>query len=186
VRQELTKEDVVAVGYRKKQLQVFERLLENAEYFARMKTKHQCSDEALWQKFFEKNPWIFGYGLSYIYLSGLSDKKLEQYVSGYHVFKRGKRVDALMRSRGVLSNLCFVEIKKHNTDLLENESYRGACWAPSHELAGAISQVQGTVASATDEIRKLSGTTDDGDPTGEEAYTICRKPSSSSGTLPSS
>ena len=115
VRQELTKEDVVAVGYRKRQLQVFERLLEDSAYFEQMRTKHKCSDEALWQRFLERNPWIFEHGLSYIYLSGLSDKKLEQYVSGYRVFKKGKRVDALMRSRGVLSNLCFVEIKKHNT-----------------------------------------------------------------------
>jgi hypothetical protein len=80
-----------------------------------------------------------------------------------------------MRSRGALSNLCFVEIKTHATDLLSSDSYRPACWAPSRELAGAISQVQGTVASATAEIRKLSGTTEDGDPTGEEAYNYMPK-----------
>ena len=74
------------------------------------------ADEALWQKFFEKNSWIFGYGLSYIYLSGLDDKRLEQVVSGHMVFKRGKRADALLRTRGVISSLCFVEIKTAQID----------------------------------------------------------------------
>lgn len=53
------------------------------------------SSEAVWQKFFEKNPWIFGYGLSYIHLSALDDKKLEQVVHGHTVSEHGKRVDAL-------------------------------------------------------------------------------------------
>jgi hypothetical protein len=171
VRHSLTKEDVVAVAYRKSQLQVFDRLLSDPAYFEEMKARKKCgSNEALWQKFFEKNPWIFGYGLSYIYLSGLDDKKLEQVVSGHMVFKHGKRADALLRSRGLISSLCFLEIKTHLTDLLAANSYRGGCWAPSSELAGAVAQVQGTVAMAAAEIRKLSGTTDEGDPTGEEAY----------------
>jgi hypothetical protein len=77
VRSEITKEDVVAVGYRKRQLEAFERLLEDPEYFENVKTQKQCSNEAVWQQYFERNPWIFGYGLSYIQLSALDDKKLE-------------------------------------------------------------------------------------------------------------
>lgn len=170
VRSALTKEDVVAVGYRKRQLKVFEQLMEDDGYFRRTKGQKRCGDEALWQMFFERNPWIFGYGLSYIYLSGLNQKKLEQVVSGFSVFHRGKRVDALLRSRGVISSLCFVEIKTHKTELLEVEPYRSGCWATSRELAGAVSQVQGTVAMATQEIRKLTDRDHDGNPTGEEAY----------------
>ena len=175
VRAALTKEDVVAVGYRKRQLKVFEQLLEDESYFQKMKSLKNCGDEALWQMFFERNPWIFGYGLSYIYLSGLNRKKLEQVVSGYSVSQRGKRSDALLRSRGIISNLCFVEIKKHNTELLESSPYRSGCWAPSRELAGAISQVQGTVAQAAQDLRKLTGTDADGDPTGEEAFSYMPK-----------
>ena len=156
--------------FRKRQLKVFERLLEDDGYFSRMKSQKRCGNEALWQRFFEKNPWIFGYGLSYIYLSNLNQKKLEQVVSGYSVFRQGKRVDALLRSRGVISSLCFVEIKTHKTGLLEAESYRGGCWAPSRELAGAVSQVQGAVALATQEVHKLTDKDGDGGPTGEEAY----------------
>ncbi len=71
-----------------------------------------------WQRFFEKNPWIFGYGLNYVYLDALDDKKLEQVVQGHSVGAHGKRVDALMKSRSVISSLCFVEIKTHKTPLL--------------------------------------------------------------------
>lgn len=176
VRHSLTKEDVVAVAYRKEQLKVFQRLLEDDVYFDRMKERKACTSEALWQKFFEKNPWIFGYGLRYIYLTGLDSEKLEQIVSGHMLFKHGKRADALLRSRGVISNLCFVEIKTHKTDLLDKKAYRSGCWAPSSELAGAVSQVQGTVAFAADDIRtKLRGKAGDGSPTGEEAYNYMPK-----------
>jgi len=170
LRAALTKEDVIAVGYRKKQLTTFERLIEDEHFFASMKSKKGCGDEALWQMFFEKNPWIFGYGLSYVYLSGLDEKKLEQAVSGYSVFQRGKRVDALLRSRGVISSLCFVEIKTHRTPLLETQAYRSGCWAASRELSGAVSQVQGTVSTATESVRKLSAKDDAGNPTGDDMY----------------
>ncbi|MEJ1962821.1 MAG: hypothetical protein WDO56_15240 [Gammaproteobacteria bacterium] len=66
VRLSLTKKDVVAIGYRKKQLEVFRQLLEDPAYFAELKWRKNCTDEKLWQQFFEKNPWIFGYGLSYL------------------------------------------------------------------------------------------------------------------------
>jgi hypothetical protein len=170
LRASLTKEDVVAVGYRKRQLKVFEQLLEDDAFFRRKAEEKACSDEALWQKFFERNPWIFGYGLSYVSLSGLDRKKLEQIVSGYSVAQSGKRTDALLRSRGVISNLCFVEIKKDTTPLLEATPYRSGCWAPSRQLAGAVSQVQGTVAQATRDLRKLTARDEIGEPTGEEAY----------------
>ena len=176
LRSAITKEDVVAVGYRKRQLQVFQRLLEEPAYFEEVKAKKKCTGEAAWQRFFEKNPWIFGYGLSYIQLSRLDEKKLEQVVHGHTVSEHGKRVDALLRTRGVISSLCFVEIKTHKTELLQNQPYRSGCWAPSNELSGGVSQVQGTVALAAESIRtKLSLTDEAGNPTGEEAYNYMPK-----------
>lgn len=176
LRSSITKSDVVAVGYRKRQLEVFRSLLEDPSYFDALKVRKQCTDESLWQQFFEKNPWIFGYGLSYIYLSSLNDKKLEQVVAGHHVGTHGKRVDALMKSKGLISSICFVEIKTHRTPLLSAKPHRVGCWAPSTELAGAVSQVQGTVSSATDTIRgKLALTDSDGFPTGEEAFNYSPK-----------
>lgn len=176
LKSQVTKQDVVAVGYRKRQLQVFERLLEDASYFEEIKSKKRCTSEAVWQQFFEKNQWIFGYGLSYIALSGLSDKKLEQVVHGHTVTEPGKRVDALLRSRGVISSLCFVEIKTQKTELLQKTPYRSGCWAISDELAGAVAQVQGTVALATETVRQKLALHDGlGNPTGEEAFNYLPK-----------
>jgi hypothetical protein len=171
LKSEVTTEDLIAVGYRKKQLEVFEKLLIDQAYFESVKSRKNCSIENLWQKFFEKNPWIFGYGLGYIFLSGFDDKKLEQIVQGYSVTSHGKRVDALMKTKGVISNLCFIEIKTHSTELLYSKPYRSSCWAPSKELAGAVAQVQGTVASTVENLsNKLNLEDKDGNPTGEEVY----------------
>lgn len=171
LKSEVTTEDLIAVGFRKKQLSVYKNLLIDPSYFDDLKKKKSCTNEGLWQKYFEKNPWVFGYGLGYIFLSGLDDKKLEQVVQGHSVDSYGKRVDALMKTRGIISNLCFVEIKTHTTKLLESKPYRSGCWAPSKELAGAIAQVQGTVASAVENLSsKITPSNKEGNPTGEEIF----------------
>ena len=172
----ITKNDVVALGYRKRQLDVFRRLLDDAEFFAKLKRDKNCSDEKLWQIFFEKNPWIFGYGLNYVYLQNLDHKKLEQVVQGFHVGGHGKRVDALMKTKGVLSSLCLVEIKTHTTPLLAKQAVRTGCWAASPGLSEAIAQVHGTVAAAMDTIRGSLRLADpEGNPTGEEAFNFAPK-----------
>lgn len=172
----ITKEDVISLGFRKNQLKIFHRLITDQEYFEKLKVQLELKDEAVWQRFFEKNPWIFGYGLSYIHLSSLDDKKLEQVVHGHTVSEHGKRVDALLRSRGFISSLCFAEIKTHKTPLLQTKPYRSGCWAPSDELSGGVCQVQGSVALATDTIRnKLNLTDSIGNPTGEEAFNYTPK-----------
>lgn len=171
LKSEVTTEDLVAVGYRKKQLDVFEKLISDQSYFELLRDKKKCSNENLWQQYFEKNPWVFGYGLGYIFLSGLDDKKLEQVVQGHSIVEHGKRVDALMKTKGVISNLCFVEIKTHKTDLLDSKPYRSGCWTPSKELAGAIAQVQGTVALAVENLSsKINIEDKQGNPTGEEVF----------------
>ncbi|UAN63383.1 Shedu immune nuclease family protein [Serratia sp. JSRIV006] len=167
----ITKKDIVSIAYRKKQLEVFKRLIEDESYFEYVKKEKSCSAEAVWQKFFEKNTWIFGYGLSYIYLSNLDDKKLEQVVQGFQIGQHGKRVDGLLKTKGVISNLCFVEIKTHKTELLSKTPYRSGCWSPSAEMTGAISQIQGTTSYALESIRgKLNLTDSYGNPMKEELY----------------
>lgn len=171
LRTQVTNEDIVALGYRKRQLEIFDKLLNDSSYFTDLKAKKGCNNESLWQKYFEKNTWIFGYGLGYIFLTGLDEKKLEQVVQGYNVNSHGKRVDALMKTRGLISNLCFVEIKTHETPLLENTPYRSGCFAPSPELSGAIAQVQGSVATATKSLSEKVHIIDKtGNPTGEEIF----------------
>ncbi|SAL39642.1 hypothetical protein AWB69_03969 [Caballeronia udeis] len=171
-RSALTREDVVALGYRKKQVAAFHRLLHDPTFFEQAKrSKDVRGNEALWQLFFEKNQWIFGYGLSYFFVTGFDHRKLEQVVEGHDILNRGKRVDGLMKTRGIVNSLCFVEIKTHETPLLDNAAYRPGCWAPSKELSGAIAQVQGTVSVAIQNLGNLLRPKDEtGDPTGEEVF----------------
>ncbi len=161
VKSEVTTSDIVAIGYRKKQLERYRNLLSDPE-----------TDEAVWQAFFEENVWIFGYGLTYLFLSNLDERKLEQAVSGNDLWQRGKRADGISKSRGKIAALCFVEIKKHSTSLVRSHQYRPSCWAPSDELAGAVVQCQVTVEQAIRKaIQKLEPLDQLGDPTGEQIFT---------------
>lgn len=170
VRSSVTTRDVVAVAYRKRQLEVFQRLLNDSTYFDAAPKKHG-KPEDVWQRFFESNSWIFGYGLNLIYVTALENKKLEQIVSGFDLTGPGKRTDALLKTRGVLSSLCFAEIKTHETPLLVDKSYRSGCWSPAKDLAGGVAQVQGTVAEACQRIQsRLLPTDAGGNPSGEELF----------------
>jgi len=168
----ITKSDVIALAYRKSQLEIFRKLLSEKNFFQQIQSKwKKPRKEAVWQQFFENNPWIFGYGLNYIYISTLDDKKLEQVVAGYSVVQGGKRVDALMKTRGLISSLCFVEIKTHETILLHGASYRSECWRISDELGGSVSQIQKTVQRAVKDIQtKIEINTHSGEPTGETVF----------------
>jgi hypothetical protein len=171
---DLTQADIVALAYRKRQLEVFDNLLHEPGFFAeRQRQWRKRGKEAVWQEFFEQNPWIFGYGLNYVFTTGFDDKKLEQVTSGYSVNQAGKRVDAFLRTRGLISSLCFVEIKTHETNLLENlpEPYRPDCWRVSSELMGSVAQIQKTVHNAMAGIKsRFDMHTRVGDPTGETAF----------------
>jgi hypothetical protein len=165
--------DLVAVGYRRKELGYFEKLLTDGKFFLVEQQRLSCSPESVWQQFFERNSWIFGYGLSYQFLTALDDRKLEQVVGGADVTNRGKRTDALMKTRARINSLCFVEIKRHDTPLLAAQAYRSAAWPPSKELSGAISQMQVTVQTALERIgRKLVPEDDEGNPTGESLFNV--------------
>jgi len=171
-RSAITKSDIVALGFRKEQLKRFEKLLADKDYFEQQKREEETSDEGLWQAFFEKNKWVFGYGLTYVLLSSLDDRKLEQTVVGHDFSGRGKRTDALMKTKGAIEALCFVEIKTHTTSLLQGKKpYRPGCWAPSDEVAGGVAQLQGTVETALRRLtEKIEPAGIDGNPTGEHLF----------------
>jgi hypothetical protein len=159
IENSITERDVKAIAYRKNELRTFEELL-----------KDETADEKKWQKFFEKNPWIFGYGLRYIFSTGLSDSRLEQTVVGSSISQHGKRPDAVLKSRALISSICLVEIKKHTADLLKANSYRPDVWQASDELSGGIAQIQKTVDETARSFRNYSLKDDEGNPTGETVY----------------
>ena len=156
---EITKSDITALAYRKEQLNIFHELLDNS-----------TTSEGKWQEYFENNPWIFGYGLNYIFATHLDNAKLEQVTSGHTFFQGGKRVDALLKTLGYINSLCFVEIKTHTTPLLAqtSSSYRVECWSISSELAGSISQIQKAVQKVISKMSpKIEMYNNSGNPTGE-------------------
>lgn len=171
VASEATSRDVVAVAYRRKQLAKFARLLSDDAYFDQVTAEHfNGRKEATWQGFFERNRWIFGYGLFHLSADGFTDEKLEQVVAGSTVATPGKRIDGLLRTRGRISAACLVEIKHHRTPLLAKGSYRAGAWQPSQDLTGAVSQILMSVDGMERQFQRLLVMRDgDGNPTGEEA-----------------
>lgn len=157
---------------RRRQLDVFQSLLEDPGYFSEREAEWNVRGvEAVWQRFFERNPWIFGLGLSPVYLSSLPELKLEQVVRGFSVAGAGKRADALMKTNGALSALCFIEIKTHLTPLMKISPYRPGTWSVSAEVSGAVAQCHVTVQAAMKELQtKLELNGRDGEPTGEEYF----------------
>ncbi|WLB05130.1 Shedu immune nuclease family protein [Bradyrhizobium elkanii] len=181
---EVLTRDLVAVGYRRAQLQHFERLLSEPAFFEREKDAAHGGAEAVWQAFFEKNKWIFGYGLSYVFLDGLDGRKLEQITSGFDLAGAGKRSDALLKTRASISSLCFVEIKRHDTQLLSTSQYRPEVWSPSSDLTGGVAQLQAVVQSTLERLgRTVSPSDDHGNPSGEVLFNVAPRSFLVAGTL---
>ena len=113
----VTEEDVQMLVDRRATLEDFRRLLDEPDYFAARKGELGVhGDEAVWQAFFEANPWIFGYGLTLVACQKYDEKKLERMTTGANVFTGGgKQSDAVMRTMGFVQSLLFGEIKKHST-----------------------------------------------------------------------
>lgn len=145
--------EITELNYKKKQIKQFKKLLDN-DIFFNSKVELTSSPESVWQEFFEANPWIFGFGVNYIFNTPLEGKKLEQTVKGYNFNENGKRVDALLKTTGIIKTLCFGEIKTHKTHLLKNlkNPYRADCWSISDELAGGVAQIHKIVQKSLENL----------------------------------
>lgn len=167
------KSDLVALGYRRKALTTFERMLAEPGFFAAEEKRTGLASEKLWQSFFEANTWIFGYGLAYQFLGKLDEGKLERTIVGSDLGSRGKRADAIMKTQARINSVCFVEIKRHDENLLHTTQYRGDAWIPAKELIGGVAQVHATVQGAIERYTpRLNLTDNDGNPTGEPVFNI--------------
>lgn len=134
----ITSTDIVNIGYRKQQLGIFDKLLNDSDYIAIYKTENSITDERLeilWQHFFSKNDWIFGYGLEYKFL-GILQK--EAHISSTDLSgKDGVIGDFLL---GCNKFTVLVELKRPDTDLFKNKN-RSSSWSLSNELIDAFSQI---------------------------------------------
>ncbi len=129
-------------------------------------------NENWWQDFFDKNKWIFGYGLSYKILRNIQS---QPNYGGTNVSGQGgQRGDSLHISEAEEAKFTvLVEIKKPNTPLL-NQEYRNGAWSISEDLAGGISQLQ-TNCRTWEVEGSVTESNRDRVETAEEALTITPK-----------
>lgn len=101
------------------------------------------NDESYWQKFFEENPWIFGYGLKYKFLNLIDSQP--NYGGTNYTGKGGQRGDSLLNSEAEIKFTVLVEIKRPDTPILslrKRDPYRNGAYLLSSELIGGVSQIQ--------------------------------------------
>ncbi|MEK9152688.1 MAG: Shedu immune nuclease family protein [Patescibacteria group bacterium] len=96
--------------------------------------------EEFWQDFFEKNPWIFGYGLNYKILRQV---QAQPNYGGVTAAGQGaQRGDFLARTEAEIKFTVLVEIKTPQTALLGTTQYRNGAWEIGKEFTGGVVQVQ--------------------------------------------
>ncbi len=135
--------DIGNIKRKREALELFAELLGNDSFFEEQKKDLEKNrDEGVWQSFFEKNKWIFGYGLEYIFNAPIKKEKYEQTLIGANFLSSGKRPDGILKTLGLTQFLNIVEIKTHKHNILENNEYRAKAWRISSELSGAIAQCQ--------------------------------------------
>lgn len=127
--------------------------------------------EPEWQAYFERNPWVFGHGLNYVFLDKVGEK-LETRTTGAAHGQAGKTADALMRTRAEISQYVLIEIKRDATALLQNDRYRSGCWAASSELSAAVTQTQKTAHDFEHNRFRDLLTDREGTETGDVVYSV--------------
>jgi hypothetical protein len=129
------------------------------------------TNEREWQAYFERNSWIFGHGLNYVFLNKIGDK-LEARTTGHTFNRAGKVSDGLMMTRAAVSQSVLVEIKASRTPLLQKDTYRSGCWAVSSELSHAVTQTQKTVWEFSRDHRRTVLKDKDGNDTDDVVYSV--------------
>jgi len=103
-------------------------------------------NEQWWQKFFEKNTWIFGYGLNYQFLHLLEDQP--DYGGRKFTGRGSQKGDFLMNTGANIRFTVLVEIKTPDTPLFQRNSkrefkeHRNGALLFHDELIGGVAQLQ--------------------------------------------
>lgn len=152
LKNNITNKDIIAIGYRKNELEIFRKLLEDNylnDYKKEVIKNERIKDEVAWQYFFSKNPWIFGYSLDYRFM-GILQKEFS--ASGTEADGSGQvNGDFLIGDKKFTT---FVELKKPDTPLFKNSTARSGVWRLSTELMEAKSQILEQKASGQIKIEK--------------------------------
>jgi hypothetical protein len=145
----LTSKDIVNTGYRKEQLEIFRKLLEEnyldeykngeAQKYSLEKNPPittQSKNEKVWQYFFEQNQWIFGYGLDYRFM-GILQREFAASISEAD----GSNTVSADYLLGDKRFTTFVEIKLPDTNIFGKSKNRSNSWCLSQDLIDAVSQI---------------------------------------------
>lgn len=154
----ITNQDLVNTGYRKKQLEIFYKLLyENyLEEYKKAINKPNTKDELAWQHFFNQNHWVFGYGLEYRF-QGVLQKEFSasdtDAAGGENV-----KLDFLIGDNNFTT---FVELKLPTTKLFGARKNRSNSWRLSDKLIDSVSQILEQKASGQLKIGNTKSLFDD-------------------------
>jgi hypothetical protein len=154
----LNDRDIINTGYRRQQLQVFEDLLYNGgldTYKATEMGRLNTKDEIAWQYFFEKNPWIFGYSISYRFNTIL---QREFSASDTDASGRGQVNTDFLTADGRFA--AFVELKRPDTPLFGTSLNRAGAWGLSRELLDVHSQALQQKAAGQHKLASTPNLTD--------------------------
>lgn len=132
-------QDIVNLGYRKQQLAVFEDLLTIPERLSAYQKEHGLridQPEAVWQHFFTRNEWIFGYGLDYRFQGILQGQ--------FHASSTDADGSQAVITDFLLGDkrfTTFVELKHAQTPLFAETKNRSRTWRLSGQLLDSVSQI---------------------------------------------
>lgn len=148
----ITSKDIVNTSFRKKGLQIFKQLIDNDNYWKTYASENNISDskeEKVWQCFFEKNEWIFGYGLDYRFKTIL---QRESHVSDVGLGGSNTVIaDYLLGDKKFTT---FVELKKPSTKLFGKRKNRSNSWTLSNDVVESVSQILEQKASGLIKLDK--------------------------------
>lgn len=156
----ITNQDLVNTGYRKRQLEIFRKILRE-DYLQEYKDeigKSNTKDETAWQYFFNKNNWIFGYGLDYRF-QGILQK--EFHASDSNADGSNTVIGDFLIGDNKFTT--FVELKLPTTKLFGIEKNRSGSWRLSNFFIDAVSQILEQKASGQIKIETTKELIDDSD-----------------------
>lgn len=123
----LSHEDLNILSGRKEGFEIFKNEL--------LKEKQDWNEKD-WQSYFEKNQWIFGYGLDYRFLN-----IVQKEASVSDVDLDGKQTVIADFLMGDSRFTVLVELKRPNTPLFESGGNRSKSWKLSKDITNAVSQI---------------------------------------------
>lgn len=163
----ITSKDIVNTSFRKKGLKIFKNLIDDDNYWKNYADKNNISknkEEKAWQYFFEKNEWIFGYGLDHRFKSIL---QREPHISDGELDGSNTVIaDYLLGDKRFTT---FVEMKKPSTELFGKAKNRSNSWKLSNDVVESVSQILEQKASGLIKLDKQQFNSD-GNIISQKAY----------------